>query len=159
MDALRDLVAGASFLPKSFAFTFLGDEPLAPASPSRAIREGIKILRKGVTQSPPEFLMVTPRGGDVLTPVTVNLSPSKQPSPPSSKPNPCSSRPQSPILMFLKNVKAINNRNKLIWSLLRTRAFSSHDRVILGKFHHNSHESPDASNPCARKVQQVLQPS
>ena len=105
MDALHDLVAGTSFLPKSFAFTFLGDEPLAPASPTWAIREGIKILRKGVTQSPPQFLMVTPRGVDVLTPITVNLSPSKGPSPPSSKPNPCSSGPQTPILMFFKEHK------------------------------------------------------
>ena len=59
--------------PNLFAFTFLGDEPLAPAKPSWGILEGVEILRKGVTQSPPEFLMVTPRGGDVLAPFVVAL--------------------------------------------------------------------------------------
>ena len=49
VDALRDLVAGASFSPKPCAFNFLGDEPLAPAKPSWGIPEGIKILQTGVT--------------------------------------------------------------------------------------------------------------
>jgi len=33
VDALCDLVAGASSSPKPFAFTFLGEEFLAPAKP------------------------------------------------------------------------------------------------------------------------------
>ena len=91
VDALCDLVASASFSPKPFAFTFLGEEPLALAISSWAIPEGIEILQKGVTQSKQEFLFLTPRGGDVLAPIAVDLSASKRPTPPSSKPNPCSS--------------------------------------------------------------------
>ena len=39
VDALRDLVVGVSSSPKPFAFTSLGEEPLAPAKPSWAIPE------------------------------------------------------------------------------------------------------------------------
>jgi hypothetical protein len=51
MDALCNLIVGTSFLSKPFAFTFLGDEPLAPInktfmSLSSPILEGIKILQK-----------------------------------------------------------------------------------------------------------------
>ena len=91
VDVLHDLIASASFSPKPLAFTFIGDEHLAPAKPSRGIPEGIEILQKGVTQSKQEFLFLTPRGGDVLAPIAVDLSALKRPSPPSSKPNPCSS--------------------------------------------------------------------
>jgi len=75
MDVYAISVAGASFLPNPFAFTFLGDEPLAPAKPSWAIPDGIKILQKGVTQSQLDFPMVTHRGGDVLAPFIAALSP------------------------------------------------------------------------------------
>ena len=34
VDVLNDLVAGASSSPRPFAFTFLGEEFLAPAKPS-----------------------------------------------------------------------------------------------------------------------------
>ena len=68
MDILHDLIASASFSPKPLAFTFIGDEPLAPATTFMGIAEGIEILLIGVTQSQPEFPMLTPQGGDVLAP-------------------------------------------------------------------------------------------
>jgi hypothetical protein len=43
VDALHNLVADASSSPKPFAFTFLGEELLAPAKPSLEISEGIEI--------------------------------------------------------------------------------------------------------------------
>ena len=105
MDILHDLVASASFSPKPLAFTFIGDEPLALAKTFMGILEGLEILQIGVTQSEPEFPMLTPRGGDVLAPFAANLSPPNDHHLPRSKPNPCSSGPQTPILMFFKEHK------------------------------------------------------
>ena len=105
VDILHDLVASASFSLKPLAFTFIGDEPLAPATTFMGIAEGIEILLIGVTQSQPEFPMLTPQGGDVLAPITANRSPPNDHHLPRSKPNPCSSGPQTPILMFFKEHK------------------------------------------------------
>ena len=105
VDVLHDLIASASFSPKPLAFTFIGDEHLAPAKPSRGIPEGIEILQTGVTQSQQEFPMVMPRGGDVLAPFAANLSPPNDHHLPRSKPNPCSFGRQTPILMFFKEHK------------------------------------------------------
>ena len=97
--------------PNLFACTFLGDEPLAPAKPSWGILEGFEILQTGVTQSQPEFPMLTPQGGDVLAPITANHSPPNDHHLPRSKPNPCSSGPQTPILMFFKEHKGHEQPN------------------------------------------------
>ena len=105
MDILHDLIASASFSPKPLAFTFIGDEPLAPATTFMGIAEGIEILLIGVTQSQSEFPMLTPQGGDVLAPIFANHSPPNDHHLPRSKPNPCSSGPQTPILMFFKEHK------------------------------------------------------
>ena len=105
VDILHDLIASASFLPKPLAFSFIGDEPLAPAKIFMGILEGLEILQTGVTQSQPEFPMLTPWGGDVLAPFAANLSPPNDHHHPRSKPNPCSSGPQTPILMFIKEHK------------------------------------------------------
>ena len=156
VDALCDLVASASFSPKPFAFTFLGEEPLALTISSWAIPEGIEILQKGVTQSKQEFLfwhleevmsllpsLLTfllrndhhlPRQSLTLVPLDLKLL----------------------SWYSLKNLRAIDNWNNLIWCLLRTRSFSSHESVILRNFHHNSHESTDLSTPCVRTLQKVL---
>ena len=105
MDILHDLIASASFSPKPLAFTFIGDEPLAPATTFMGIAEGIEILLIGVTQSHPEFTMLTPQGGDVLAPITADLSPPNDLNLLCSKPNSCSCGPQTPILMFFKEHK------------------------------------------------------
>ena len=105
MDILHDLIASASFSPKPLAFTFIGDEPLEPATTFMGIAEGIEILLIGVTQPQSEFPMLTPQGGDVLAPITANHSPPNDHHLPRSKPNPCSSGPQTPILMFFKEHK------------------------------------------------------
>ena len=111
VDILHDLIASASFLPKPLAFSFIGDEPLAPAKIFMGILEGLEILQTGVTQSQPEFPMLTPRGGDVLAPITANRSPPNDHHLPRSKPNPCSSGPQTPILMFFKEHKGHEKPN------------------------------------------------
>ena len=111
MDILHDLVASASFSLKPLAFTFIGDEHLAPAKTFMGILEGLEILQTGVTQSQPEFPMLTPRGGDVLAPITANRSPPNDHHLPRSKPNPCSSGPQTPILMFFKEHKGHEKPN------------------------------------------------
>ena len=58
VDILHDLVASASFSPKPLAFTFIGDEPLAPAKTFMGILEGLEIWQIGVTQSQPEFPVI-----------------------------------------------------------------------------------------------------
>ena len=105
MDILHDLVASASFSPKPLAFTFIGDEPLAPAKPSWGILEGFKILQTGVTPSQPRIPNVDTSNGDVLAPITADLSPPNNLHLLCSKPNSCSCGPQTPILMFFKEHK------------------------------------------------------
>ena len=86
VDVLRDLIASACFSPKPVAFTFLGDDPIALAKPSWGILEEIEILQVGVTKFQPELPMVMPQGGDVLAPITSNLSPPNDNHLPRSKP-------------------------------------------------------------------------
>ena len=126
VDALRDLVVGVSSSPKPFAFTSLGEEPLAPAKPSWAIPESRSCKR--LSPNPKQNCQWWHLEDVMSLHHHCVLSPWKQLSTPSSKP--CSSGPQTPFLMFSWAMNILSDR---IWSPIKTRFFFMSMRVPLFK--------------------------